>query len=370
MSISYAETVPLTCPRCGRDFASEIFILVDAVERPELVARILDDTLHDTRCPQCGQSGRVAAPMLYHDSLHARVLLAVPPAMPESEWHEVGQTLLWTLIGALPETARLPYLGAVQAEAGLAGVAEIIRREQLVGAGDADMPPIALAIGALLTADGPEALLQTLAQHPILQEDQAVTILEQLAAEAGKTGQTEAEGGFRRAAELLQSVKRERATQPITLQLPGQPAPAGIGELATALLAATTGAELAALVDQHPALLDAEADAALAAQIATARGQGQERIAAGLAERAEALRELRAQYQAQQPVLLAVQAYLEAESADEQIVLEREELTTDAADAALLRLAEGARADGDATFAAFVAERRRFLQEVRAALEE
>jgi hypothetical protein len=379
MPISYAEPVPLTCPRCQTAFTNDTFIIVDGVERPDLVARILDDTLHDARCPRCDQMGRVPAPLLYHDGRHGRVLLGVPPDMSEADWREVGQTLLWTLIGTLPESARLPYLGEVQAEAGLEGVAQIIRSEQLAGSGVADgeeeLPPILIAIQALLDAKQPARLQHVFEQHPILQQPQAVTIMQELAAEAIKHGQIDAANGFARAAELL--VKQIRAQGPtVAVDLDAATAerltPEALEELAFALLRSTSGQELAHAVDEHPELLEAWADDALAAYAAQARREQKPRIADGLDERRAALREMREQYRAQQPVLDAVRAYLQAETGDEieAVVLEHELLTTDAADQALARLIESATDEGDTEFVSFVEQRRLFLQQVRAALEE
>jgi hypothetical protein len=381
MPISYAEPVPLSCPRCQTPFVNETYIIVDGVERPDLVARILDDTLHDARCPTCNQTGRVPAPLLYHDGQHQRVLLGVPPDMSEADWREVGQTLLWTLIGTLPETARLPYLGEVQAEAGLAGVAQIIRNEQLVGSGveapPTELPPIVIAIQALLNAKAPAQLQQVFAQHPILHEPQAVTIMQELAAEAIKHGQIEAADGFARAAELLEQVKQIRAHGPtVAVDLDpttaAQLTPEALEELAFALLRATSGQELARTVDEHPELLEEWVDDALAAYAAQARHEQKPRIADGLDERRAALRELREQYRAQQPLLDAVQAYLQAETSDEieAVVLEHELLTTDDAYRALARLAESAGAEGDTELVTFLEQRRLFLQQVRAALEE
>ena len=380
MSISFAEHVRLSCPRCLTEFAGEAYIIVDAGERPDLVTRILDDTLHDLQCPQCGQVGRVPAPLLFHDRRHQRVLFGVPPGMAEPEWRELGQNLLWVLIGTLPEGERLPYLGNVQAEAGLPGVAQIIRQEQLAGADvsegqgaedDEELPPIVVAIQALLEADGPAELLHVLNSQPILDQPQSVTILRELATEARKAGQVEVADGFERAAELVAQVKQMRAQAQHTAAA-AQPGPEAVEQLAFALLRSTTGQELAQLVDQHPDLLDEPMLTALTAYTADARRQNKQRIADGLDERIAALGELRAQYHQQQPILEAVRAYLEADSGDEieAIVLEREELTTDAADQALERLAASALADGDADFATFIGERRAFLRQVRAALEE
>ncbi len=375
MSISFADTVSVTCPVCQTAFIGEVFIIVDQAERPDLAMRILDETLHDVRCPSCGQIGQVPSPLLYHDRASARVLLGVPPEMPESEWRELGQNLLWTLIGALPAEDRLPYLTNVQAEAGLAGVAHVIRSTPSPDAPDADdeeLPPIVVAIQALLDAETPAELLQTLDDHPILNEPQSITIMQELASEARKQGQVEVAGGFAHAAELLMQVKQMRG-QPTNLSLGAMELSTElVEELAALLLRSTTGQELAQVIDERPELLEEATATALATYADEARRQNKARMAEGLDERIAALQQLRLQYQQQQPVLAAVQAYLVAETGDEieAIVLEREELTTHEADQALERLAASARAEGDLEFAVFVDERRAFLRQVRAALDE
>ena len=38
MPHSYAETLTLTCANCGRDFDAEFWLIVDAAERPDVLA--------------------------------------------------------------------------------------------------------------------------------------------------------------------------------------------------------------------------------------------------------------------------------------------------------------------------------------------
>ena len=90
MAISFAEPLEIQCPECGTAFTTETWIVVDGNERPDLVGRILDNMLHDARCPTCGQVGQVPAPLLYHDGRAERVLLAVPADMPDDELREAG----------------------------------------------------------------------------------------------------------------------------------------------------------------------------------------------------------------------------------------------------------------------------------------
>ena len=377
MMVSFAEPIELTCPRCGTPFATETWVIVDGDERPDLVARILDGTLHDVTCPHCGQSGQAPAPLLYHDGRAGRVLLAVPTDMPEEEWRQAGQGLLWTLIGALAEERRGPYLGEVQAEAGLEGVAGVIRVEELAGFGPASeeeaVPPLVTAIQALLAANGPAALQHAVQQHPLLLDPQAVTMLRELAHEAFKQGEGEAGGGFSRAADILSDLRDVSQATLLRAPTTRAPAPAAtapaedpLDELAYALLRSHTGELLAEAVDQYPQLLEAGMDEQLAAWADRARHAGKPRMAEGVDERREVLRVMRERYAADRPVLEAVQALLEAPGLDEleSVLLEYDALYTDEADAVLERLATG----GDMDFNAFVAERRAFLRRVRDAL--
>lgn len=51
MAHSFAETPTLTCPQCGVAFTPEVWLIVDAAERPELVERVIDGTIHEVVCP-------------------------------------------------------------------------------------------------------------------------------------------------------------------------------------------------------------------------------------------------------------------------------------------------------------------------------
>lgn len=374
MPLSFVESLDLSCPYCGKPFQAETWLLVDGQERPELAARILDGTLHDLHCPHCGRLGQAPAPLLYHDGRSRRVLLAVPPGMAEPEWRAAAETLLWTLIGARPPGAREPYLGELQAEAGLAGIAGVIRAEGLAGTAevtsDEATPPIVVAIQALLAAEGPDELRRALRQYPLLVEPRTITMLRELAHEAFKQGEDEAGAGFSRAAEILTDVRdlslndvvRAPAASgraAVGLEAPEDP----LDELAFALLRCHSGDMLAEAVERYPELLAGDLDDALMGWATRARAAGKARIAEGIDERLQAIRVMRERYQSERPVLEAVQALLEAETPEqlEQVLLEHDALYSDGAEAALDRLA----ASPDASFAALVDERRALLRRVR-----
>ena len=64
MTHSLAQTTELTCPRCEHTFTADVWLIVDAAERPDLLERARVGTLHDLPCPHCGHRGAVDAPLL------------------------------------------------------------------------------------------------------------------------------------------------------------------------------------------------------------------------------------------------------------------------------------------------------------------
>ena len=64
MPTSSSQTATLTCPDCGHTFDAQIWLIVDAAERPDLLDRARTGTLLDIPCPHCGHTGQVDAPLL------------------------------------------------------------------------------------------------------------------------------------------------------------------------------------------------------------------------------------------------------------------------------------------------------------------
>src|SRR5690242_14680490 len=81
-------------------------------------------------CPPCGYHGPADAPLLFHDPAGRRVYFAAPPGTEEHEWREQAQPLLYMLVNSLPEEARRPYLGDIQVEQEIEGVRRAVLRRQ------------------------------------------------------------------------------------------------------------------------------------------------------------------------------------------------------------------------------------------------
>ena len=135
MAHSYAEEIAIQCPHCGKGFSNDVWLIVDAYERPDLAKKILEDKLHNIICPYCGQvAGRMNVPLLLYRPW-ASLSLAYSPAQGtaieqqrehlgalmerlrrllgkawEARWEREGvqsvpRSLLPTLVGAALETA-------------------------------------------------------------------------------------------------------------------------------------------------------------------------------------------------------------------------------------------------------------------------
>lgn len=63
---SQAESVSLPCRGCGRPYEIDVWIIVDTTERPDLLARLREGSLHTVRCPECGHEATVNAPLLVY----------------------------------------------------------------------------------------------------------------------------------------------------------------------------------------------------------------------------------------------------------------------------------------------------------------
>jgi|GEM_PF-1663677 len=114
MPLSFSQTHSLTCPQCKTPFNADIWLIVDAGERPDLAARCHDGSIHVVTCPN-HHSGMLAAPLLYHDRAKQQLFLAYPQNMTEQQVQQVGGQLIPQLRGQMLILPGSTYLDAPQA---------------------------------------------------------------------------------------------------------------------------------------------------------------------------------------------------------------------------------------------------------------
>ncbi|HIP70451.1 MAG TPA: hypothetical protein EYH05_03540 [Anaerolineae bacterium] len=110
MAHSLAQNRSVACPNCEQMVEAEIWLVIDAVERPDLLADIRNGTLRIMVCSQCGFSGEVDGPLLLYRPEDDPVLIFCPPATvllpndkPAEEAEEVAVEQMEELLDYLAE---------------------------------------------------------------------------------------------------------------------------------------------------------------------------------------------------------------------------------------------------------------------------
>ncbi|MCY1715149.1 CpXC domain-containing protein [Caproiciproducens galactitolivorans] len=68
----------VSCPHCGAVVKTQVHPELEAGEDPELRLRVLDETLFDWKCPECGYEAQLVYPCLYHDKSKNFMVYVVP----------------------------------------------------------------------------------------------------------------------------------------------------------------------------------------------------------------------------------------------------------------------------------------------------
>jgi hypothetical protein len=102
----------IQCPNCGQPNQAVVENLIDAGQQPQLKAALLSGRLNTVRCPACGVTSTIAAPMLYHDADKQLLISFVPMelAMPKDQQDRVIGDLLKQLTRNIPKESFRGYL--------------------------------------------------------------------------------------------------------------------------------------------------------------------------------------------------------------------------------------------------------------------
>jgi tetratricopeptide (TPR) repeat protein len=96
LTYSYSQQVRLACVRCGAGFDAEVWQLIDASKRPDLINLARDGTLHSFTCPGCGQSIRYVDSFvwIYHLDHSPTLIYSPAPASSENYYTEDFEPVL------------------------------------------------------------------------------------------------------------------------------------------------------------------------------------------------------------------------------------------------------------------------------------
>lgn len=202
---SRQETASFQCPLCRAAFEAPVWIVLDAEERPALLTALLDGTLHQATCPQCGAIGTISAPLLYHDGRQQRVVLAVPLSVETAvAAQELAEQLVGYLHAAFEAAGQsVPaYLSSVELVADIDGLQAILTNPET----DA----VVAALEAVLATHTAEDFQAQVVQHrTALMTDDADAVFAALIEQARNADD---HGTARRIADQRATLNRLRAT--------------------------------------------------------------------------------------------------------------------------------------------------------------
>ena len=338
MTHSVAQSTTLTCPACRRPFPAEVWLIIDTAERPDLLARIRDSSLHAIPCPHCRHAGAVDAPLLLYRPGQTPPILFSPADQTTTEQdqeHAVGLiNLLRQRLGSTWQDAWLARglnavprqkLPAVLNGDPLAAEREVnaqaspaperpraedpdaVRPRQATGREIAQNPFWA-GLQALLQADSMASLLHVAQEHPVLLTDESAARVAEAAANARRQGAEQAANDLEQRYQLLRNTQRAAqeaglspeqtlaATTVLEQGLHDSPGLADVSALGQTILTfinARTWDDSQQIVEQHPELLSDQADALFGQLIAAAQASQVDGGAAEMEEHRALLRRCR-----------------------------------------------------------------------------
>ena len=109
---SIPQVLPVTCPYCQAKFAAPIQRVVDVSRDPRLKVALLQGRLNVATCPQCGNTGMLNAPFIYHDPEKELALCFVPTelGLMATDQQKLIGDLTNAVVNSLPPEKRKGYL--------------------------------------------------------------------------------------------------------------------------------------------------------------------------------------------------------------------------------------------------------------------
>lgn len=202
MPNSYSETADITCSRCQNTFPAELWFIVDAGERPDLIERARDGALHGVTCPRCGDRAFADAPVLIHRPGAEPVLVFFPAdrTTPDQD-RATAHWLVGRLRSSLGDGWQDDWLAG-----GLRGLPRTAMPAVLNGQPiDALQPadPLVNAARQFVSASDWAATRQIAEANPVLLSDEADALMQQMVDIALSRREPDAERLFSEHRDLL-----------------------------------------------------------------------------------------------------------------------------------------------------------------------
>ena len=107
----------ITCPNCQTPYVTDVYQLIDVGQQPEMKQYILSGQLNLAVCPNCGASGQLSTPLVYHDPDHELFMTFVPPEMnlDSMQREQIIGRLVRQAVDGTPQEKRRAYMFQPQA---------------------------------------------------------------------------------------------------------------------------------------------------------------------------------------------------------------------------------------------------------------
>lgn len=102
----------MNCPNCHQPIVVDVEQLYDVGKNPSAKQLLLSGANNTFQCPNCGYSGNVATPVVYHDPDKELLITFVPPevGLPRNEQEKLIGSLINQVVNSLPQEKRKAYL--------------------------------------------------------------------------------------------------------------------------------------------------------------------------------------------------------------------------------------------------------------------
>lgn len=117
------ETV-VTCSACGQPFPAQVYAYIDVVQAPQGKAQLLNGSLNNFPCPNCGTVNTVATPLLYHDPTKELLVAHVP--MELNMQKDEQERVIGQLMNRMPKDNFKGYMFNPKRAFTLQGLTELV----------------------------------------------------------------------------------------------------------------------------------------------------------------------------------------------------------------------------------------------------
>ncbi len=102
----------ITCPQCNTAVAADIHQLIDVDQVPQFKQMLMQGALNVAQCRNCGWTGQVASPFVYHESAHDLLISFVPMElnMPYDQQEKMMGQMVRAIVENVPMEKRRAYL--------------------------------------------------------------------------------------------------------------------------------------------------------------------------------------------------------------------------------------------------------------------